>query len=155
MQHLRWFLAATFFGLAGCAGSGASSSDPALRTYEQMQNDYRASAAKLVLPPSEAFPDRYDQDPEAKYVRGFGEERAREIWFCAWSRQWLAVRTTSPAEAAVALKELEAVRTTPYWARIHYTERDALDAVVKAARAGDPLPLADEVKLNCRPAVRS
>lgn len=103
-------------GAGACAndsGEGASPSaeETVFLTYEQVQAEYLSTSNGLELPAGYKFPAQSSgvDDPGVNYGEGVGAGDAVFYWYCAWSKEWLELRTTDPESAEYALAMVASV----------------------------------------------
>jgi hypothetical protein len=120
---------------------------------EEMQIEYRQTAAKLTLPPGVVFPDKANPGPDPDstvYGEGIGTQRAQFYWLYAWEMEWLTQRVKDPGRAAKAFSVLknEAPRSDVMTTYLDDIGRNMWQEYVRKAEAGDPSGFQADVEAN-------
>lgn len=138
---------------AGCSESGGQpvDSQPSMWDAESANQEFRAETERMRLPPDASWPADPFTDTDDVYQVGLGRTMADDFWRCAWMVEWLDQRTASPERAAEALGQLRTLPDTHFYQRWDDAGRDFYAREMRAADAGDPGPIDEDVSANgCR-----
>lgn len=139
------FLVVTAIGVAAC-----SAQPPGFLDASGVEAEMRLTAATTPFPPGADAGRLTVDDRSASYQAGSGRSMVEFRAMCAWYREWLATRETSPSRAERAVS---VVAIFPEWAtyRLHMdgSAREHIDELIDAVRADRPQPVEAEVRINC------
>jgi hypothetical protein len=124
---------------AGCSAGAVQ--PPAIGQGSDMVNERNEEVARLSWPSGAGSPSFAPYPSGFMFEKGVGSNQADIAWVCAWSREWLATRSSDPTRANHALNELGLLETLPFYANLEASGRLALMDAIGAARSGDPEPL--------------
>ncbi len=152
------------FGIAGCgtednsapgngpapAPAGTTAAAPAGRTTDYAAADalYRQMMPGLNLPPGVTFPDHMP-DAGSQYQPEAGLVTAQNFWLCAWVFNYLGSGSTKTGAQVAATELAKYSVMDAYTKALDNRGRQAVDAAVKAARAGSRAPVQSFAQSSC------
>ena len=151
-------------GIAGCgtegnsrpttgpapAPAGTTAAAPAGRTPDYAAADalYRQLMPGLNLPPGVTFPDHLP-DAGSQYQPNAGLVAAQNFWLCAWVFNYLGSGSTGTQAQAATAELAKYSAMDAYTKALDDRGRQAVDAAVKAARAGNKAPVQSFAQSSC------
>ena len=152
------------FGIAGCgtaddsttpngpapAAAGSAAGAPVRPTTDYATADalYRQMMPGLNLPTGVTFPDHMP-DSGGQYQSNAGLVTAQNFWLCAWVFNYLDSGATKPQTQAATGELVKYSAMDAYTKALDSRGRQAVDAAVKAAQAGNKASVQSFAQSSC------